>query len=172
MRKLIIFSAVFMILMAFSAVNLFAGCGSCSSHDIKTTTNKTAVQKVDTNMIAKDCEPGCAKVCCKNDGKSIKTEMGKTNKGDGLMLATFSVKGMTCGGCESGVTKKLTSQDGVSEVIEVSHKSNRAIFRFDPKKADAEKLAEAVTKMGYKAEILSVVEESGNKKEEDKPKNM
>jgi copper chaperone CopZ len=161
-----------MVLITFSAGSLYAGCGSCSSHDIKTTTDKAAVKKADVNIKAKDCTPGCTKPCCNSDEKTTKSEMGKTNKGDGLMLATFSVKGMTCGGCESGITKKLTSQDGVSEVIEVSHKTNRAIFKFDPDKADAEKLAKVVSKMGYKAEILSVVGENENKQEEEKSKTM
>lgn len=172
MKKLLIFGAAFMILMTFSAGNLFANCGSCSAHDHKASTDKAVVKTADADMKVKACGADCTKACCNPDAKSIKTETGNANKEDGLMLATFSVKGMTCGGCETGVTKKLTSQDGVSEVIEVSHKSNKAIFKFDPQKVDAEKLVKAVSNMGYKAEILSVTEESLDKKDEVKSKTM
>ncbi len=80
-----------------------------------------------------------------------------STKDAGLALATFSVKGMTCGGCEAQVSKTLKGCEGVSEVVEVSHKDNTAVVKYDPSKVNADNLAATITKLGYKAEVLPAV---------------
>jgi len=81
----------------------------------------------------------------------------KTDQNNGLVLATFSVQGMTCGGCEMQVGNKLKECEGVTEVVEVSHKDKKAVVKYDPNKTKAEKLASTITKLGYIAEVQPAV---------------
>jgi len=41
--------------------------------------------------------------------------------------------------------------------VEVSHKDNTAVVKYDPSKVNADNLAATITKLGYKAEVLPAV---------------
>lgn len=113
---------------------------------------------------AKKCGADCVKACCAEG--TVKTAMSDSksdNTTDAkFALATFSVKGMTCGGCENQVSRTLKAQTGVSEIIVVSHETDKAVLRYDPAKIDPEKLVATISKLGYKAEF---VENDANKTE-------
>ncbi|MCP4704705.1 MAG: heavy-metal-associated domain-containing protein [candidate division Zixibacteria bacterium] len=69
----------------------------------------------------------------------------------------MNIKGMTCGGCESSVSKALMEQDGVFKVVSIDHKSGMATVCFDPTKVESDKLIKLVTKKGFKAEVVAAV---------------
>ncbi len=66
--------------------------------------------------------------------------------------AEFSVKGMTCGGCENQVKTALMNIEGVGDVAKVCHVSEHAIVKYDPARVDPTNLASAITKLGYESE--------------------
>lgn len=63
--------------------------------------------------------------------------------------ASFAVSGMTCGGCEGKLSKKLKAVDGVT-VDGVCSKSGKACVSYDADKVTKEQLMEVVTKSGFK----------------------
>jgi Cu+-exporting ATPase len=60
----------------------------------------------------------------------------------------YNVKGMTCGACESKVSKALTGIDGV-KVDKVCSKSGKAVVSYDSAKVKPEQVQEAITKSGF-----------------------
>jgi mercuric ion binding protein len=62
--------------------------------------------------------------------------------------ATLVVNGMTCASCPTTVKLLLKKTEGVSEVT-VDAKTHLAQIKFDPDKTQAEKLAKAVSEIGY-----------------------
>ena len=101
---------------------------------------------------------------CTMSGKEIKSADANMNTNAKYATATFSVKGMTCTGCEQGLTTKLTKTDGVNEVLEVSYKSNKAVLIYDPAKVSADDLAKAINKMGYEANYVVESNKSDSEK--------
>ncbi len=79
---------------------------------------------------------------------------------------------MTCGGCESQVSSKLAVQEGVSEVLEVDHKSSKAVIKYNPDKADPAKLAGVVSKLGYETELIPAEKEADEKSSETETKEL
>ncbi len=77
--------------------------------------------------------------------------------GEGAEIRFMSIKGMTCGGCESSVKAGLMKIDGVHEVAEVSHKSEVAVVIVDASKIQEESLTKTVVNKGYQAEIMPAV---------------
>lgn len=61
----------------------------------------------------------------------------------------FKVEGMSCGHCQSAVTKALKGLPGV-EAVEVSLEKNEASVAFDPQKVTPDDLSRAVEEAGYK----------------------
>nr|AOR51127.1 heavy metal translocating P-type ATPase [uncultured bacterium pAW1] len=72
-------------------------------------------------------------------------------------LVNMSIKGMTCGGCETGVSTTLTACPGVVKVLSVNYKEGTALVLVDPDKAKTDALTTAVTNKGYQAEIIPAV---------------
>jgi mercuric ion binding protein len=62
----------------------------------------------------------------------------------------LDIKGMHCTGCASGIEAMLKRVDGVTKA-DVSFEDRLATVAYDPAKANAEKIVEAIEKMGYKA---------------------
>jgi len=95
------------------------------------------------------------KVYKKTEGEIKTTTASSTGKGDygNVFKATYAVKGMTCGGCEKAIKSALVSQDGVTEVVDVSHETGTAVVKYDHKKIKPEKLAEVVGNLGYEAKL-------------------
>ena len=61
---------------------------------------------------------------------------------------TLHVEGMSCGHCLNAVNRALGSLPGV-EVASVQ--IGRAVVRYDERATDPERIAEAVSKAGYRA---------------------
>ncbi|KAI5285391.1 hypothetical protein KEM54_000612 [Ascosphaera aggregata] len=72
---------------------------------------------------------------------------------DTVVRTTLSVKGMTCGACTSAVESGLQETDGVKSVS-VSLLSERAVVEYDPRKVNAEVLAEKVEDRGFDACVV------------------
>lgn len=147
-KLLVIMIAVF----ALSTAYALAGEG-CTSGKTETTA-KTASSKICSPEEIAACakaknisEEECAKLCA--EGKIIKH--------------TVAIEGMTCGGCESTITKALKELDGVVHVLSVSHKDGQAVVCIDASKCKNESLIKAVTSKGYKAEIIPAVAKSDAK---------
>ena len=62
--------------------------------------------------------------------------------------ATLEVKGMTCASCPLTVKQLLKKQPGVAEAS-VDYKLHIAQIKFDPDKTQPERLAKAVTDIGF-----------------------
>lgn len=95
----------------------------------------------------------CAKLCGMTPEECAKLCGGRENCG----FTQMSIKGMTCGGCESTVTTALSSVDGVYKVIKVDYKTGTALVCCDPAKVDGKALTTAVSNKGYEAEIIPAV---------------
>lgn len=65
---------------------------------------------------------------------------------------TFEVKGWTCGSCASATRIALKKLDGVTDVSTDVAKSE-AVVTYDENKVTAQKMIEAVGKIGYKASV-------------------
>ena len=69
------------------------------------------------------------------------------------VVSVFRVEGMTCGGCEVAVKRKVGRLEGVERVV-ASHKEKRAEVTHDPGKVSTERIIAAIQELGYKAELL------------------
>ena len=65
-----------------------------------------------------------------------------------MAVATFEVKGMTCGGCVNSVTKALKGVRGV-QAAEVSLEKQQAVVTFAEDEATVADLKQAVEDAGY-----------------------
>ncbi len=65
---------------------------------------------------------------------------------------TLEVRGMTCEHCERTVTKALQSVPGVTEVLEVSHKTGEARI-VAGEEASHDRIQGAVARAGYRARV-------------------
>jgi len=65
-----------------------------------------------------------------------------------LMTATFTVEGMTCGGCEKHVSDVVYKLDGVVE-IEASYAEKNTVVTFNAGQTNAESIAVAIATTGY-----------------------
>jgi copper chaperone CopZ len=61
---------------------------------------------------------------------------------------TLKIVGMHCGGCSSSVEKALKGVVGVS-YASIDLGAGKAVVDYDPDKADARKMADAVKKAGF-----------------------
>jgi copper chaperone CopZ len=86
--------------------------------------------------------------------------------------AEFSVKGMTCGGCENQVKSTLMNIDGVDDVAKVCHVSEHAVIKYDPAKVKPTDLASAISKLGYKSEYKMASADEVKDKAMDAAKEM
>ena len=64
----------------------------------------------------------------------------------------FDVKGMTCGGCSSGVQKAIGNIDGVTHVDVTLH-PGLATVTVDPLRVTAAQIVATVAKAGYAATV-------------------
>jgi copper chaperone len=64
---------------------------------------------------------------------------------------SLDVTGMKCGGCESNVTTKLKTIDGVMSVNAMS-KEKKVEVEFDTEKTNIEEISQAITDAGFVVE--------------------
>ena len=66
--------------------------------------------------------------------------------------ATFTISGMTCGGCVGAVKAALKKTKGVTE-YEVSLEAGEAEVTFNPAETDVDTIAKAISKTGFTAKV-------------------
>ncbi|MFT4171492.1 MAG: heavy-metal-associated domain-containing protein [Rhodocyclaceae bacterium] len=67
-----------------------------------------------------------------------------------MEAVTLNVRGMTCGGCASSVTRVLSSIDGVQGVV-VQLAEGKASMQIDPAKVSTSQLKQAINDAGFEA---------------------
>ncbi len=72
--------------------------------------------------------------------------------GDDAEHATFSISGMTCGGCVGAVKAQLKKTEGVTD-FEVSLEAAEAMVTFNPGETDVDSIAESISKTGFTAKV-------------------
>lgn len=65
---------------------------------------------------------------------------------------TLAIEGMTCGGCVAAVKLQLKKTEGVSQ-YDVSLEKAEAQVTFDSAKTEPNKIAESVSKTGFRASV-------------------
>ena len=73
---------------------------------------------------------------------------------------TLTIKGMTCGGCVAAVKVQLKKTEGVT-AYGVSLERGDAAVSYDPTKTTPAKIAESVSKTGFKASVKKTGGEKG-----------
>ncbi|WP_143962879.1 cation transporter [Litoribacter populi] len=64
----------------------------------------------------------------------------------------FSVKGMTCSGCEPTVNLQAKQVDGVIQ-SHTSFDESKAVIIFDPSRTSADEILVALNKTGYRIDL-------------------
>lgn len=72
--------------------------------------------------------------------------------GDDAEHATFSISGMTCGGCVGAVKVQLKKTKGVTD-FEVNLEAAEAMVTFNPAETDVNAIAESISKTGFTAKV-------------------
>jgi copper chaperone CopZ len=73
-------------------------------------------------------------------------------------LVAMSIKGMTCGGCETSVKTALMAVEGVNSVIDVCHKAGFAVVSVkNDSKFENLSVVKAVSAKGFESEIIPAV---------------
>lgn len=62
---------------------------------------------------------------------------------------TMKVEGMRCNGCAERIRSRIAMQPGVQTIV-VSFDEGQARVLYDPQATDADRLADAVQKLGYR----------------------
>jgi len=85
----------------------------------------------------------------KTVGTAIVTPTSEIKTGD-VSQVEFTIKGMTCSGCEHHVKTEISKLKGIVEVV-VSYAKGNAIVRFDSKLTSIEEIEKAINSTGYKS---------------------
>ncbi len=75
----------------------------------------------------------------------------------GTTRSTFEVKGWTCGSCASATRIALKKLEGVTDVSTDAAKAE-VVVTYDGNKVTAQRLIEAVEKLGYKASVKKKIQ--------------
>nr|MBN2278706.1 heavy-metal-associated domain-containing protein [candidate division Zixibacteria bacterium] len=66
---------------------------------------------------------------------------------------TLTIEGMKDAESEAAISKAVTAMEGVIKVQSISASEGKAVVCFDPKKADAAKIASVIEGAGFKARV-------------------
>lgn len=80
----------------------------------------------------------------KTESKAILTTTSEIHK------VEFTIKGMTCSGCEHHVKTEINKLKGIVEVV-VSYEKGNAFVKFDSKQTNIEEIEKAINSTGYKS---------------------
>ena len=80
----------------------------------------------------------------KTESKVIVTPTSEIQK------VEFTIKGMTCSGCEHHVKSEISKLKGILEVV-VSYDKGNAVVKFDSKKTNIQEIEKAINSTGYKS---------------------
>ncbi len=101
-----------------------------------------------------NCNEPCGSKKCeiKNNNECCLAKKSKqlSTSESGSEQVVLNVKGMTCGGCANRVKGALVECAGVKDA-QVSHKDGKAVVQVEKGKVNAQKLIEAVEKVGFSA---------------------
>jgi len=75
---------------------------------------------------------------------------------DSVQEVEFTVKGMTCTGCEGHVTHEVEKLDGIIKIT-VSYEKGNAIVQFDKTKTTIEAIEKAINSTGYKVTAHKII---------------
>lgn len=67
-----------------------------------------------------------------------------------IQKVEFTIKGMTCSGCEHHIKTEISKLKGIVEVV-VSYEKGNAIVKFDNKQTNIEEIEKAINSTGYKS---------------------
>ncbi len=152
-KKISIIGLSALLMVAFVSSSALAGAG-CGAH-------KAEAKAVTASAKMHGMSPEeCAKLCGMTPEQCAKMCEGHAN----CDFTRMSIKGMTCGGCETTITTALSSIDGVNKVIKVDHKEGIALICCDPTKVEGKALTSAVINKGYQAEIIPTVAKTSEAK--------
>ena len=62
---------------------------------------------------------------------------------------TYSIKGMTCAGCEAHIENEVNKLEGILEV-DANYETSKAFVKFDKSRVTANEIVGAIGKTGYK----------------------
>ena len=80
-----------------------------------------------------------------------------------MQTEQINVKGMTCGGCTSSVTKALKAINGVDDVA-VSLSNGKVTVQYDEKLTSPEQLKSAVIEAGYGIDASNTTQQTQGKR--------
>ena len=80
----------------------------------------------------------------KTESKAIITQKSKIQK------VEFTIKRMTCSGCEHHIKTEISKLKGIIEVV-VSYEKGNAIVKFDNKQTSIAEIEKAINSTGYKS---------------------
>ncbi len=80
------------------------------------------------------------------------------SQGD-LQKVEFTIKGMTCTGCEHHVKSEINKLDGIIEVA-VSYEKGNAIVKFNKTKTTIEVITAAINSTGYKVTKYQIIKDA------------
>ncbi len=127
-------------------------CGENAKSAEKATTETSAKMASSSSTKTGGC-PLAGTPACGASG----TTTAQTAGVDSKLLRTISIKGMTCTGCESGVSAALTKVPGVVEVVSISYEKGEATVKIDPARLNESELITAVSSKGYEAKVIPAV---------------
>jgi len=152
MRKILALGLMAVVLIAFVSAPAFAQCGGSSTKDIKTT---SAIKTTDAKLVSvtnlADCAVKCEEPC-----------KGYTGP---CSMVNMSIKGMTCGGCETSIKTALEKVSGVVMVKSISYQDGTAQVCVNPEEAKLESMTKAVSSSGYEVEVIPAVAKTTDKGE-------
>lgn len=76
-----------------------------------------------------------------------------TEEGDSI--ATYRIEGMSCGGCLATIRQALSRVNGVDVYEVYIGRPGKAVVEYDPRRVSSQKIADAITKSGYPATLIS-----------------
>lgn len=77
---------------------------------------------------------------------------------DNKQQANYTIKGMTCEGCEEHVSNELSKVNGVI-AYKTSYASKNSLVTFDKSKVDVKTIEAAINKTGYKVTEYKLISE-------------
>jgi copper chaperone len=94
-------------------------------------------------------------VCCEGCARYLAANQERVLALRGIhstARTTITITGLTCGGCAAAVKVQLKRTEGVTS-YEVSWEKGEAAVSYDPAKTDPKKIAESISKTGFKARV-------------------
>ncbi len=157
MRKILTLTLAGVAILALSAAPAFAGSGASCSKGASADKASCTAHGTEAKLISADGKacPQAGKASAAMSAEECAKKCGY--EGGKCDMVNMSIKGMTCGGCESSVSSALMDVPGVVKVVSISHKEGTALVCVDPAKVQKDALTTAVSNKGYEVEIIPAV---------------